>query len=269
MDIKLNEIIENKLNEKFTNGEIDKIMANAIDKCITDIVNDMFTRYDSPLKKELEAKLSPIMQNAIANSTVEGLVDKLTVLINKALENKEINDVTETYNRYRGFDEVTGGNKKFDYRQEIKLSDIFKMYKDSIEKQTEKLSYNTDDLEYEEGSASVYWNIELEEIEQDEEENRHSYFSNNKDRIFKLSARPDNDSDIDEDEYNLDMSFKIYTSYDNTCRLALLGELNVNDLIHAPKFVLDLYSISSKYCKIVIDKTYMNEEICIEVEQEY
>ena len=244
-------------------------MANAIDKCITDIVDNMFTKYDSPLKKELEAKLSPIMQNAIANSTVEGLVDKLTILINKALENKEINNVAEAYDRYSGFEKVTGGNKKFDFRQEIKLSDIFKMYKEFVEKQAERLSYNTDDLEYDDGSAGVYWNLELEEINDDEEENRHSYFSNHKDRIFKLSARPDNDSDIDEDEYNLDISFKIYNSYSNELRLQLLGELNVNDLIHAPKFVLDLYSISSNWCKIVIDKSYMSEEICIEVEQEY
>ena len=270
MDIKLNEIIENKLNEKFTNGEIDKIMANAIDKCITDIVDNMFTRYDSPLKKELEAKLSPIMQNAIANSTVEGLVDKLTVLINKALENKEINDVTEAYDRYSGFEKVTGGNIKFEFRQEIKLSNIFEMYAKFVEKEAERLSYNTDDLNYDDGKAYVYWNLELEEVTDDEdEENRHSYFYNSKDRIFKLSARPDNDSDIDENEYNLDISFKIYNSYDNTYRLGLLGELNVNDLIHAPKFVLDLYSISSNWCKIVIDKSYMSEEICIEVEQEY
>lgn len=111
MDIKLNEIIENKLNEKFTNGEIEKKISSALDNCFDGIINDMFTRYDSPLKKELEEKLSPIIKNAIANSTVEGLVDKLTILINKALENKEINNIAETYDRYSGFEKVIGGKK--------------------------------------------------------------------------------------------------------------------------------------------------------------
>lgn len=267
MEVRLDNIIQKKLEEKLTNGEIEKTVSNALDKCIDEIINDMFSRYNSSLRGELIEKLQPVLSNAIANSTVEGLSSKLTLLINKIMEGKEITSIDEECDNYSNLKEVTGNNAyKFD--QEIKLSEIFKMYKDFVEKKAENLSYNTDELEYDDGEANVYWNLELEELDEDEE-NKHSYFSSNRYRIFKLSARPENDDNIEEDEYNFDIKFKIYKNYNDKCRLQLLGELNINDLIHAPKFILDLYQISNKCCTIIIDKAHFSDDVCVSVEQEY
>lgn len=266
MEIKLDEIIQNKLEEKFTNGEIEKRVSEALDKCLSDIIGDMFSSYSSPLKKELEEKLQPVISNAIANSTIEGLVDKLTILINKSIENKEISEISKSFDRYGSFEQITGNDITIKYKQKIKLSEIFEMYKNFVEKEIEKFDYNDEDWEYDEGRETVYWKTSLEKIEEDSE---NKWWHTDSGDTYKLSARPDNEDDIDEGNYNLDIGFKIYKNYDNKYRLRLLGDLTVNDLINAPKFILDLYAISRNYCDIEIDKNWFESTVDATIEKEY
>ncbi len=270
MEIKLNEIVEKCLDEKFTSGEIEKSISNAIDKSLNDIIDNLFMGYNSPLKTQLEEKLEPVISNAIAKSSMDGFVDKLTIMINKFIGEKEISKVVELNERYSSFDDVLGSDKKYHYGDIVKLSEIFEMYKEWIALQIENLSYNDDDWNYDDGVENVTWNVALEEIEDDLEDN-HSYFKSRDRRLtkYKLMARPDNEDNIDDDEYNFDIVFGIRSFYDGKRILELDSNLMISDLTHLPKFILTLFNISSNYVPIEEDKSYFNDFVEATIEREY
>ena len=267
MDIKLNEIVQNILEEKFNSGEITNLLSNAIDKALNDVVNNLFTSYKSPLKNQLEEKLNPIVSTAIANGNIDGITEKLTILINENIKNSEIGRITDMAERYNALNSVLGEKTKTKCGDKINLSTIFDDYKKWIESEVEDLSYNDDDWDYDEGYEYVEWNVELSEVD-DDYDKPHYYGSNDKDKRYRLSARPDDTDVIDEDDYNFDIDFIIHTNYSGEKVLIIDRNLSVNDLIHAPKFILNLYSISSYYRPIIIDKNSFCDSVEVRIERQ-
>lgn len=270
MDIKLNDIVQNIIEEKFNNGEITNLLSNAIDKALNDVVNDLFTSYNSPLKKQLEEKLNPIVSTAIANGNIDGITEKLTILINENINNSEIGRITDMANRYNALSSVLGEKTKTKFGDKINLSTIFGEYKKWIESEAESLSYNDDDWDYDEGYEYVEWNVELHAIDyyEDEYNKPHYYGNKDKDKRYRLSARPEETDIIDEDDYNFDIDFVIHTNYSGEKVLMIDNNLSINDLIHAPKFILNLYSISSYYRPIIIDKDSFCDSVEVKIERQ-
>lgn len=256
-NVNLNKMCEEIIDDKFKNGDIEKILENCISKGLEDVIKDMFNSYHSPLQKQLEEKLQPVLSKAIADSSVEGLIDKLKIIIDNAVKNKEIADIitiNEELNKVTGL-------PKYNYKDKVSLSTIFEEYKKFVQ---ENISPNYDidksELEFYDGSADVQVNVELSNLSED-----YNYYGSSFDKSTKyvLTAKPENDEEFDSD-LKLDIKFSI--SYDNYLSIDL-NDITLKDICNLPKFILWLYNIQRQWVKIAIDEIYFKDEITISVEE--
>lgn len=254
LNLLCSEIIKNK----FSDGTVENIISKAIENALNDVIKNMLNGYNSALKQALESKLKPILETSIANSSVEGLTSKLTMLLNGYIKDSELNDaikITDDLSKYVGL-------KKYKYGESVKMSEIFKEYNNWLEKELTYLSFDKDELEFDEGTACCYFDTKLEEIENNEV----SYWGE-KDKEYSLTVIPQNeDTVIGSIDYNF--KFKLHkASYDNNYTIKLNTDFSLSDLPRIPSFVLYLYNLSKQYVRIELDKSYISNEVEIEVEE--
>lgn len=267
-DIKLNEITQKVLSEKLENGFIEKKISESLDKCLGDVIESMFSRYDSPLKKQLVEKLEPIISLSIADSTFEGLTTKLTIIINDLIEKSEFSKI----NDLEKLNKVLGSDRKAFDKNPVKLSEIFEKYNKWLEKELEKQHYNQDELDFDDGSATVYFDTSLEIVnEDDDKENDRLYFSRRRnEEKYRLKCEIENTDVLSyESDFHYDIEFSLYESYDGKKRINISRDLTIDELSNLPPFILYLYNLHNNYIDIIVDKTYFTDEIVIDVEYEY
>lgn len=265
MEQMLSEVFKEILEKKFKDGEIEKLISASIDKCLADIINNLFSRYDSDLKKQLEEKVRPVISNVIADCDMTGYVEKLTILTNQLINQREISNVVDLKDKM--FDESLGRVKKYNHNDKECISNIFKMYKDWVQGQLKDLKYNDEDWDYDDGVEYVIWNVGIEQIE--EEETNHRYFKNYECK-YRLYARPENEDDVSEfEDYDFNIEFSIYKGYTDKKYLSLDGDITLKELSRLPKFLIDLYYISTQYVEINQDIYDREEDVEIEIEKEY
>ena len=267
-DIKLNEIALKVLNDKFNDGTIEKKISDSIDKCLNDVIESMFSRYDSPLKKQMQEKLQPIISLGIAHSTFEGLTGKLSIIINDLIEKSEFSKITNLESLHS----VLGCERKSCDSKPVTFSEIFKKYNEWLKKELEIEQYEQDELEFDDGSATVYFNTSLEKVEDDDENPNDRLFlsSFRKADKYRLKCEIDNEDVLSSySAFHYDIEFSICDSYNGKKRIDISRNLTIQELRNLPPFMLYLYDLSSNFIDIEIDKTYLTDEIDIEVEQEY
>ena len=265
MEQMLSEVFKEILEKKFEEGYINTLVSESIDKCLKDVVNNLFTRYDSELKKQLEEKIKPVISNAIANSDMEGYVEKLTILTNQLINQRELSDISQF--KSDCFDDILGASKKYKYGDTETLSSILNMYKEWVEPQLKDLKYNDEDWSYDDGVGYVDWTIGIEEVE--EEDETHSYFKS-KESKYRLYTRPDDPDIISEyEDYDFDIVFSLYKGYDHKLHLSIDGNITLRELAYLPKFLVTLYYISSKCCYIEEDIYDKSFDVEVEIEKEY
>ena len=259
LNLLCSEIIKNK----FADGTVENIISKAIENALNDVIKNMLNGYNSTLKQALESKLKPILETSIANSSVEGLTDKLTMLINGFIADKELSDINiinDNLSKYVGL-------KKYRYNDTVKISEIFKQYQKWLEEELKNISFDRDELDFDEGSASCYFDCKLEYIEI--EENK-SFFGHKYEDEYSLTVEPQNEDEIisySEEDYNF--KFKLKKAYDEKYyRLKIDTDFTLSDLPNIPSFILYLYNIAKNCVNIELDKTYLSDELCIEVEYE-
>ena len=223
MEQLLSEVFKKELEKKFDEGKIQELISASIDKCLNDIISNLFNRYDSELKKQLEEKIKPVISNVIADSSMEGYVEKLTILTEKFINNREISSVVDL-NKENNFNSILGLTKQYSSKDTVKLSTIFYMYKEWLKSQLENLSYNTDDFDWDDGVEYVNWEIGLEYITEDEDR-KHSYFRHSADDTYRLYARPEDESLLEYEDYNFDIYFTIYKSYNGDKHINISGDI--------------------------------------------
>lgn len=257
----IEQIITEKFEEKITNGDFEKIINEKLESLINQSLDNL-TGWNSDLEKQLKARLKPVLETAIANSNLDNILDKITLLLNNVLANSELKECSKLNKEIENY--LVYKNSKIKYGEKIKLSDIFNKYVEFAKKECEKLDFDQDDLEFDGGSATVYFTACLEEKNDDE---KRSYFSTyNADRRFILRVIPDDyDEDSNHDMPELDIEFKI----DNYGYLYLLEDISINRLSSYPAFIWFLIRLTQTTYQIDIDKKALSEEFSVDVEREY
>lgn len=255
----IEQIITEKFEEKIANGDFEKIINEKLESLINQSL-DRLTGWDSDVEKQLKARLKPVLETAIADSKLDNILDKITLLLNNVLANSELKECSKLNKEIENYLVYKNSQK---YGEKIKLSDIFDKYVEFAQKECEELDFDKDDLEFDCESATVYFTAYLEE----KDEEKKGYFSRyNQDRRFILRVIPDDyDEDSNHDMPKLDIEFKI----DNNGYLYLLEDISINRLSSYPSFIWFLIRLTQTTYKIDIDKRELSEEFSVEVEREY
>ena len=256
----IEQIITEKFEEKIINGDFEKIINEKLESLISQSL-DRLTGWGSDVEEQLKARLKPVLEAAIANSNLDNILDKITLLLNNVLANSELKECSKLNKEIEDYLVYKNSQK---YGEKIKLSDIFEKYVEFAKKECEKLNFDQDDLAFDGSSATVYFTAYLEEKTDDE---KRSYFSRyNTERRFILRVIPDDyDEDSSHDMPDLDIEFKI----DNSGYLYLLEDIAINRLSSYPSFIWFLIRLTQTTYKIDIDKRELSEEFYVEVEREY
>lgn len=257
----IEQIITEKFEEKIINGDFEKIINEKLESLISQSL-DRLTGWGSDVEEQLKARLKPVLETAIANSKLDNILDKMTLLLNNVLANSELKECSKLNKEIENYLVYKNSQK---YGEKIKLSDIFDKYVEFAKKECERLDFDQDDLEFDGSSTTVYFTAYLEEKTDDEE--KRGYFSRyNTDKRFILRVIPDEyDEDSNHDMPKLDIEFKI----DNNGYLYLLEDISINRLSSYPSFIWFLIRLTQTTYKIDIDKRELSEEFYVEVEREY
>lgn len=256
----IEQIITEKFEEKIINGDFEKIINEKLESLISQSL-DHLTGWGSDVEEQLKARLKPVLETAIADSNLDNIRDKMTLLLNNVLANSELKECSKLN---KEIEDYLGYKTNQRYGEKIKLSDIFNKYVEFAKKECEKLNFDQDDLEFDGSSATVYFTAYLEEKTDDEE--KRGYFSRYKDTRFILRVIPDDyDEDSSHDMPELDIEFKI----DKYGDLYLLEDISINRLSSYPSFIWFLIRLTQTTYKIDIDKRELSEEFLVEVEREY
>lgn len=254
----IEQMITERFEEKINNGDFEKIIDEKLDTLIR-LSLDNLTSWGAPLKKQLEERLKPVLETAVANSDLDNILDKMTLLLNNVLANSELKKSLKLQNNLEEY--LTYSKGKYD--ENLKLSEIFNKYVEFAQNECEILNFEEDDLDFEEGTAHIYFTASLEEVEEDEK--KRGYFSRYSDRKFILKTRPNDYDESDNHEMpELDIEFKI----DSLGYLSLCEDISINRLANYPAFIWFLIRLSQTSYKIEIDRTSFEEEFEVPIDED-
>lgn len=253
----IEQIITEKFEEKINNGDFEKIINEKLDSLVKDTLNSL-TGWSSPLKKQLEERLKPVLETAIANSNLDNILDKMTLLLNNVLTNSELKNASELQNN---IEQYLTYSKREKYGDSIKLSEIFNKYVEFAKNECDRLDFDESDLDFDDGYEIMYFTTQLEEIQ----EEKKGYFSRySSGRKFILKTIPNDYDESDNHEMpELDIEFEI----DSLGYLNLCEKISVNRLTNYPAFIWFLIRLSQTFHKIEIDIDCKEEEIEVKVER--
>lgn len=264
----LNDLVNKVIDDKLASGEIYDVIAKKVDNVIETAISDIFSSYrDTSLSKLLKEELEPILGAAIKNANLSKNISLLTTLIDKLCDDREMLSISRPSHV---FDDLLGKNEKLP--KIIKLSEIFEKYTKWLENELESLSFDKDNLDFDDGYAYVEFDIELDSLNDDEDERReHTWYSDSNRHGYILTCTPVNEDDL---LYSNDMEhniiFYLRKSYSDKSKYNLevdLGTATINDLINMPAFVYYLYRISREYVLIELDKGYFSDTLSVSVDQ--
>lgn len=247
--------IEQLLNEKFAekleNGDFEKIIEESLNKMVQNSL-DYLTSYGSPLIREIENKLLPILSTAIANSELDNLANKITLLLNRIMVNSELSKLENIENSLKDY--LGYSVRKI---KTIKLSDIFNEYVNFAKDKCSQLYISENDVEYEDGIATLYFDVRLERVEEEKK-----YFRRTK---YKLSVDYCGDF-INEysDNPELDIEFEI----DDYSCIGFSAPIDLARLTYYPSFIWFLIQLSNNFVKIEIDQPSFSKVIEVEIEED-
>lgn len=140
----MKELIGKVYQQKLQDGTIEKIISTSIDDAVRNVCNSMFG-YDGEARALLKDKIKPVMLQAIEDSNVGILVDKITVLLNSGLRDSELERykfIIENLRKIYGENDLI---EKYKKANSITLAEIFKEYVKHVEGE-----YSKDDFKYSE-----------------------------------------------------------------------------------------------------------------------
>lgn len=244
--------IEQLLNEKFAekleNGDFEKIIEESLNKMVQNSLDNL-AGYGSPLRREIENKLLPILSTAIANSELDNLANKITLLLNRIMANSELAKLESIENSLKDY--LGYSVRKI---KTIKLSDIFNEYVNFAKDKCSQLYISENDVTYEDGIATLYFDVCLERVKEEK-----NYFRRTK---YKLSVDYCGDLNEYSDNPELDIEFEI----DDYSHIRFGAPIDLARLTYYPSFIWFLIQLSNNFVKIEIDQPSFSKEIAVEIE---
>lgn len=251
-------LIKEVFNKKLNDGTIEKIVSEKIDEMIRSILRDQMD-WSGEVKKSLEARLKPIMLQAVSKCDLSQTAAVVTDLLNKAVKTSPVHLIKDTYDGIKTLFATDEETQDISFGKKVKLSDIFQFYtktlsyptyeKSDLEKKDIEVNYDYDDgKEY----AYIGATMEVEDI------SKENYWGKYK---TKYQVTLSNNFD------DKDCVFEISQSYDDTFRINIdTGNMLLAELRHLPKIILYLIQLESNWCEIQIDTESELDEVQVEVD---
>lgn len=260
----MEELIKKVFEEKMTNGTFERIVGEKFEGMITSICDDL-TSWSSPIKKQMEEKIKPLMSEAIENSDFNKYTIKLVDIINQSLKQSSLNQyriVAENLKKLLG-------HKTIDYKfgETVKISTLFEKYVDFIEETFEESDFDSDEINTDEGKKTAYVNCSYY-IDDDNYDKKPSYFDNKRDNLHIIFTNDKAESD-ENIATKTKIEFDVYEDYKGLKRINFNSDFNISDLTFMPGFILDLMNIKNSYCNICIDSEEENLAAEFEFEWNY
>lgn len=227
-EIKVAEVVSNKLND----GTVEKLIEQELEKAIVKSLDDIFS-YNGAGKKLLKEKLSEVMVPAIEKHDFNRYLVKLDEVLTDIVNQTSLADNQKILENFEGL-------MKEPNIKEIKLSEIFKKYCEHVAKNvdTSELEANCDDEEpyYE----HVVANMEVEYVDK-------GWFKSTYDDCFVKFT-------CEEDE-ELNCQIKLYkkSSDDKWSILSGVEAIEINSLRNLSDFEVFLSVLHRSFTKIIID----------------
>ncbi len=253
-------ILLNVYQKMIEDGTIEKIARDQIAAMIQGTLKDAM-QWNGPARAAFKERIDPLLIQAIERSDLNSMTEKLTGVINQALQASAVGSYKEICD---GLKSICAA-PTFKHRQRLKLSEIFAAYKESCKEVFSNVYFDKDELEADEHGdylVYVYCRIEVEREKR--------YFG---DGDYTITFSPDCDKlgESEQDELiNNTFSVKVheYKGYgnDGKKRLMWFGSLDVLTLRRLPQFALYLQAAKDAACDIEIDIESDEDEVEIELE---
>ncbi len=258
----MEELIKKVFEEKMTNGTFERIVGEKFEGMITSICDDL-TSWSSPIKKQMEEKIKPLMSEAIENSDFNEYTIKLVDIINQSLNQSSLNQyriVAENLKKILGYNTID-----YKFGETVKISTLFEKYVDFVEETLEESDFDSDEINTDEGTKRAYVECSYY-IDNDNYDEKPSYFNNKRDNLHIIFTNDKAESDEDI-ATKTRIEFDIYEDYEGSKYINFNSDFKISDLRIIPGFILDLMDIRNKFCNISIDSE--KEDIDAEFEFEW
>lgn len=233
-------LIKEVFEKKMADGSIEAIINKKIEELVSSSCDSLF-RWDGLIKKQMEAKLKEIMGNVLEYSDFSNYTIKLTTLINSILPETALED----YKNIGESIKAVCGTKVPEYKEKVKLTEIFENYVKYIEDETFSRDDFEDTSDIDEGSGHINCYMEYDNYE------------------GKVTFKIEGVENADEYEKVIKID-RISGDYHISRRN--FKSMELNDLRHADKFELYLMVLSNCYAKLDIDKEETEDTASVEVD---
>ena len=257
----VSKILLNVYQQMIEDGTIEKIARDQIAKMIESTLHDAMS-WNGPAKERFKEHIEPLLIQAIERSDLNSMTEKLTGVINQALNASAVGSYKTIVDGIRSI----CGAPRFKYNQVLKLSEIFKAYCKSCERAFSDVYFDKDNLEQDEyGKYHVLLSCSLN-VEQEKR-----YWG---DGDLTVTFEPScEDLDSGEEDTIIENSFCVkihdYQSLGDKGKKRLLwfGTLDALTLRKMPEFALYLQAAKDAACLIEIDTGDSVEDIDIDLEE--
>lgn len=259
----MKDLINDLLEMKMADGTIRNIVSEKIDKLIKDVCDDL-TGYGGEIKKKMKEYIEPVMVDAIERSNFKEYTVKLTEIINDGLKNSSLDSYNTLVKNVRN---LLGEDKKYEFGQDVKLSDIFEEYIEFVETHISKDDIDEDDL-YSAEYDSKYTEVECKCYIDDDIDDEH-YFGSRKNtkHIVLTNSVADDKEDV---ARKTTIKFDVYKSYDGKMYLSLnSSNIAIEELKTLPEFIIKLITMKNNWCNIILDETRIYKTVEVTFEGEY
>lgn len=238
----LEENISGIIAKKLEDGTIEKVVEEKLTAAIDSAIGDIFRWGDG--EKAIKEKLKEVIVPVIERHNFNDYIVKFDTILTSIINQTNLEDNKHILESFKEL--MIEPTEKV-----IKLSDIFKKYKEYVKENIE-----TDELDFCEGSACFECYMEFEM------DDKYGYSS----RIFK-DATVKFTCEHDEKE-ELSYTLKLYKDEDESLwsTYSIGTDINVSSLRNISKFEIFMHNIKRAFCDIEVDTESESEEIYIEEE---
>lgn len=233
-------LIKEVFEKKMQDGSIEAIINKKIEELISSACNDLFT-WNGVIKKQMDEKLKEVMSDVLERSDFSKYTIKLTTLINSVLPETALADYKNISNSIK----TICGTKLPEYKEKVKLTEIFENYVKFIEGEVFSRSDFEDISNIEDGYGSIECYMDYDEYEQQ--------------ATFKIEGVKN------ADEYEKMIKIDRICGDYHVSR-GNFKNMEIKDLRHADKFELYLMVLSNSYVKLAINNIECEDTAGVEVD---
>lgn len=255
----MEQIIKKVFEEKMNDGTIEKIVAEHVEKMIHTVCESEM-RWNGKAYERMKEKLQPLFIEAVEDSDIGVMLEKITLLINEGMKNSSIEEYAEVFKSTKDLfntnDKLLASLKD---KKTIKISEIFDVYRDFLENAFSESDFDEDDIQTDEGKY-IYLEAGFSVNEREQR-----YFSYKPGYDVEFWVRY-NDEEIEGTK--ADVRFRLEYDYTNTNLKVRtdFGSMSLFDLRYAPKFFVYLWAIERNYITVDIDTYEDSDEVHVDLE---